>query len=237
MILAVLQARMASTRLRGKVLKPLLDAPMILQQWRRITRSQTISSFVVATSREPEDDILEAFCLHHGMPVMRGDHLDVLTRFTQALDGYPQAKHIVRLTADCPLADPEIIDSCVRLHLQEQPDYTSNCLVRTYPKGLDAEIMTRETLLRLDREAASPEEREHVTLYIYRHKERFRTASERQAEDDSAMRWTVDTPEDFRFVEAVYRALYPTNPDFSWWEVKHFLAKHPDIAAINAPSG
>lgn len=236
MVLAVLQARMASSRLRGKVLRPLLDAPMILQQWRRITRSQTISSFVVATSSEPEDDILEAFCLHHGMPVIRGAHVDVLTRFLQVLPAYPEAQHIVRLTADCPLADPEIIDACVRLHLREQPDYTSNCLARSYPKGLDAEIMTRATLLRLDREAVAADEREHVTLYIYRHKERFRTASERQAEDDSAMRWTVDTPEDFRFVEAVYRALYPSNPDFSWREVKRLLAQHADIAAINAGS-
>ncbi len=235
MILAVLQARMASTRLPGKILRPLLDAPMLLQQWRRITRSKMISSFVVATSDTADDDITEAFCLHHGLPVVRGAHHDVLSRFIQVVDAYPEARHVVRLTADCPLADPEVIDACIRLHLSAQADYTSNCFERSYPKGLDAEIMTIETLRGLGREVVAADEREHVTLHIYRHPEKFRTASERQTDDDSAMRWTVDTRDDFSMVEEVYRALYPSNPEFSWRDVKAFLAAHPQIRALNAP--
>lgn len=231
MILALLQARMASTRLPGKVMMPLLGIPMILQQWRRITRSTGINVFAVATSSAPSDDVLAEFCQAHGMAVFRGAHNDVLARFVAAAHEYPAARHIVRLTADCPLADPEVIDACVALHIQEAADYTSNCIRRTFPKGLDVEVMTRETLARLHQVATTREEREHVTLHVYRNPDSFRIASLSQAADASAMRWTVDTPADFRFVEQIYAALFPSNPMFSRHDVHALLSARPELSA------
>lgn len=214
MILAVLQARMSSTRLPGKVMRPILGEPMIARQIERLRRCETLDRLVVATSLDPSDDPLAAHVEGLGVRVFRGALDDVLGRFQGAALAFGPAAHVVRLTADCPLADPEVIDACVRLHLVSGADYTSNTLQRTYPDGLDVEAMTAAALAAAAAEAEAPFEREHVTPFLYRRPERFRLAQLTQRRDLSDRRWTVDTAEDLLFVERVFAAFAAVGPEF-----------------------
>jgi spore coat polysaccharide biosynthesis protein SpsF len=237
MILAVLQARMSSTRLPGKVMKPLLGRPMMARQIERILRTSTIDQLVVATSDDPSDDIVATFCRAEGIAYHRGSLHDVLDRYHSAAESFGPADHVVRLTADCPLTDPGVIAEAIALHVASGADYTSNSINRTYPVGLDVEVMTLATLSTSWRDAAISQEREHVTMYIYRNPERFRIVELTQSLDLGLMRWTVDTIDDFQMVEKVYGALYPRNPAFTWPDVLAFLQANPDIAAINGALG
>jgi spore coat polysaccharide biosynthesis protein SpsF len=215
MILGVLQARTSSTRLPGKVMRPLLGRPMILRQLERVQRAKTPDRLVVATSTDPSDDTLAAMLEAQGVAVHRGPLEDVLARFLGAIEAHSPAEHVVRLTADCPLADPEVLDACVRLHLEGGYDYTANDHPSTFPRGLDVEVCRTQALLTAGREAVDPAEREHVTLHLYRHPERYRLGCLKRSPDLSRLRWTVDTPADFAFVERVYERLYPSNPAFT----------------------
>jgi spore coat polysaccharide biosynthesis protein SpsF len=215
MILAILQARMSSSRLPGKVMKPILGMPMIGRHIERLNRCESLDRLVVATSREPSDDGLAAYAESLGVRVFRGELEDVLGRFQGAALANGPASHIVRLTADCPLAEPAVIDACVGRHLETGADYTSNTLERTYPDGLDVEVMTLEALAAMTAEARDPYEREHVTPFLYRHPERFAIAQLTRTPSLAGRRWTVDTPEDFEFVSRVYYMLYPTRPRFT----------------------
>lgn len=209
MILAVLQARMSSSRLPGKVMRPVLGAPMIERQLERLRPCETFDRLVAATSLDPSDDPLARHLESLGTPVFRGALDDVLGRFAAAARAHGPAAHVVRLTADCPLADASVIDACVRLHLATRADYTSNTLQRTFPDGLDVEVMTFAALQAAAAEATDPYEREHVTPYLYRRPERFRLAQLTQSRDLSDRRWTVDTAEDLLFVERVFAAFAP----------------------------
>lgn len=231
MPLAILQARMSSTRLPGKVLLPLAGAPMILRQIERVRRARRIGRLVVATSTEASDNPLADVLAEAGVEVHRGPLDDVLARFAGALDAYP-ADHVVRLTGDCPLADPEAIDAAVVLHIESGADYTSNTPVTfAFPKGLDVEVITADALRRAAADAATPEEREHVTWGVWNHPDRYRIAWLKSAEaDDGDIRWTVDQPDDYAFVSEVYAALYRDNPAFTSADIKAFLASHPDLA-------
>jgi spore coat polysaccharide biosynthesis protein SpsF len=214
--LAILQARMTSTRLPGKVMAPLLGEPMIARQIERLRRSRRIDDLLVATSAEPSDDPLAAWCDAAGVALYRGDLHDVLGRFCGALRLYPAARTVLRLTADCPLADWTVIDALVDRHLAEDADYSSNVLTeRTFQHGLDAEVMRSQALFAAEAEATDPYEREHVTPFIYRRPERFRLASLTRTPSYAHLRWTVDLPEDLAFVREVYERLYPANPAFS----------------------
>ena len=214
--LAILQARMTSTRLPGKVMAPVLGEPMIARQIERLRRSRHIGELVVATSAEPSDDPLAAWCEGAGVALYRGDLHDVLGRFCGALRLYPAATGMLRLTADCPLADWTVIDALVERFRAEGADYASNFLTeRTFQHGLDAEIMRPQALLTAEAEAADPYEREHVTPFIYRRPERFRLAGITRTPSYAQLRWTVDLPEDLVFVREVYERLYPANPAFS----------------------
>lgn len=216
MNLAILQARMTSTRLPGKVMAPVLGEPMIGRQLERLARAARLDRIVVATSADASDNPLAAYCEGLGHPVARGSLEDVLDRFKTALDAFPQASTVIRLTADCPLADPEVIDATIARHVEAGADYTSNTpAVRTYPHGLDTEVMRRAALEKAWREAKAPYEREHVTPYIYRRPEVFRIASLSRSPSLAHLRWTVDLPEDLDFVREVYARLYPTNPAFT----------------------
>ncbi len=233
MLLALLQARTGSTRLPGKVLLPILGRPMIERQIERLRRSRRIERFLVATSTHAEDDALAALCGRIGVPCFRGSLDDVLDRFYQAAKAHG-AKHILRLTGDCPLADPLEIDRLVDFYFEGRFDYASNCLEPSFPDGLDAEIFSYETLERAWREARLPSEREHVTLYIVTHGEKFRLGSLRAARDLSHLRWTVDEPEDYEFVRRVYETLYPKNPAFGTEDLLALLDAEPALARINA---
>lgn len=215
MATAVLQARMSSSRLPGKVLRPLLGQPMILRQIERLRRCRRLDRIVVATGDHPSDDILAETLAGTGLEVVRGPPEDVLGRFLKVIETLGLTGDMVRLTADCPLADPDVIDACIDLRREGGFDYASNGQVRTWPRGLDVEAFTVEALQQAGAEAVSDYDREHVTPWLYRPGSPFRRGDLVQARDDSALRWTVDLPEDFAFVERVYAALYPKTPAFT----------------------
>jgi spore coat polysaccharide biosynthesis protein SpsF len=233
MILAVLQARMSSTRLPGKVLRDLAGAPMLARQAERLARSCRINRLVLATSDQPDDDAVARLGESLGLGVHRGPLNDVLARFVGALEAFGPAAHVVRLTGDCPLADHRVIDDLVDLHLARGADYSNNTGDRrTFPHGLDAEIMRSEVLRTAAAEATDPYDREHVTPFIYHRPERFRVAFLMSGEDHGEARWTVDVPDDFDFVRAVYEGLYPSDPAFTSDDVRRFVDEHPSLANI-----
>jgi spore coat polysaccharide biosynthesis protein SpsF len=231
-MLAIVQARMSSTRLPGKVMRSILGQPMIFRQVERLRRATTIDRILVATSEREDDDVLAGFCHGIGLEVFRGDIADVLDRFHGALEQAGRPEHFLRLTADCPLADPTVIDACVKRHLASGADYTHNTPGRTFPKGLDVEVCRSEVLDLAWFHASSPYDREHVTPYIYGRPKRFRIE---QVTRDPPLRyrWTVDTPEDFRFVADVYTALYPADPAFTSVDVLDWQAAHPERVLVN----
>ncbi len=233
MILAVLQARTGSTRLPGKVLMPILGEPMLVRQIERVRRCRRIDQLTIATTVDIEDDPIATLCMKLDLPCFRGSRDDVLDRFYQAAaDYHPQ--HLVRLTGDCPLADPEIIDACIALHLEGGYDYTSNIQPPSYPDGLDVEVMTFATLQNAWETADTVMAREHVTYYIYQHPELFKMTNLENEIDFSSLRWTVDEKEDFEFVTRVYQALYPDNPAFDLHDVLALLDKSPGLRQINS---
>ena len=233
MILAVLQARMSSTRLPGKVMADVAGAPMLLRQIERLRRCRRLDRIVVATSTDPSDDALAAFLALSDIPLHRGPLDDVLARYVGALEAFGPADVLVRLTGDCPLADPEVIDATVDLLLERDLDYAANTPAhRTYPKGLDVEAMKAKSILRAGREAQAPYEREHVTPYLYRHPELFRQDFLSQDADEGEVRWTVDRPDDLEFVRAVYDALYPNKRAFTSDEVRAFVRSRPDLHGL-----
>jgi len=233
MNLAILQSRMSSSRLPGKVLAPILGQPMILRQVERLRRARRLDRLVVATSTDPSDDILAEVCRAADIECERGSLDDVLDRFWQVAHKYLPA-NVVRLTADCPLIDAELVDEVVAFHIDHGFDYTSNVLDPTFPDGLSAEVVRSECLERASREARLPSEREHVTPYFYKHRDLFRVGSYRGEPDLSALRWTVDHPEDLQFVRSVYAALYPSNPAFGTQDVLALLDREPALRSINA---
>jgi spore coat polysaccharide biosynthesis protein SpsF len=223
---------MSSTRLPGKVMAEVAGAPMILRQIERLRRSRRLDGVLAATSTDPSDDGLAAMLALHDIPVHRGPLDDVLARFEGAMKAHP-AEVVVRLTADCPLADPEVIDATVALLVDRGLDYAANTPAhRTYPKGLDVEVVRVERLLQAAREAKDPYEREHVTPYLYRHPEMFAQDFISQAADEGEVRWTVDRPDDLAFVREVYGALYPGRPAFTSEDVRAFVRSRPDLAML-----
>lgn len=231
-ILAILQARVSSSRLPGKVMKPILGQPMLARQIERLARCRGFERLIVATSEDASDDAIERLCRQLGIACYRGSLADVLDRIYQA--ALPDAPdHVVRLTGDCPLADPALIDALIDFHLAQGYDYSSNCHIPSLPDGLDAEVMRFFALEAAWREARLPSEREHVTPFIRKHAERFRIGLWRNPVDLSQLRWTVDEAEDFEFVSRVYAALYPSNPAFGMQDVLDLLARQPELAAIN----
>lgn len=233
MILGVVQARVSSTRLPGKVLAPILGEPMLARQLERVKRARRLDEVAVATSTDASDDPLEAVCERAGVACFRGSLDDVLDRFRAAAEHFG-ATHVVRLTGDCPLTDPAVVDATVAAHVEGGFDYTSNVDPPTFPDGLDVEVLTARTLETAWREARLPSEREHVTPYVRTHGDRFRLGCVSNGEDLSALRWTVDEPRDLAFVTAVYEALYPADPAFGMADVLALLARRPELAELNA---
>lgn len=232
-VLAILQARTSSARLPGKVLEPILGEPMVLRQIERVGRSRLVGDLVLATSSDPSDDRLASVCERAGVEVFRGSLDDVLDRFHAAAAGRDPA-HVVRLTADCPLADPLVIDAVIELHLSGAFDYTSNTLVPTFPDGLDVEVVAMAVLETAWREATSERDREHVMPFVWSQPDRFALGSYEAADDTSGLRWTVDEPADLELVRAVYEGLYPADPAFGTQQVLEFLHDHPKLIALNS---
>lgn len=197
---------------------------MILRQIERIRRSRTLDRLVVATSTDRTDDELFELLLDEGIEVRRGPLDDVLSRFVRIVDEL-SPKTVIRLTGDNPLVDPEVIDLVVDAHLATGVDYTSNSLVHTFPHGLDVECVRTEALRKLIELELDAAEREHVTLGIYTRPSLFSLHAVTQRSDHSDLRWTVDYPDDFAFVEAVYGALYAAEPAFGQEDVLALISR------------
>lgn len=223
----VVQARMGSTRLPGKVLKDIAGRPMLSYQMERLRRVKRAERIVVATTDQPADDAVERFCQKEKIACVRGSEHDVLARYHLAIERFP-ADVVVRITADCPLIDPAIVDEAIAAY---EPDYVSNMLETTYPYGMAVEVFSAQALREAHREAKDPAEREHVTPFIWRRPQRYRLKSLTMTPNLSHHRWTVDTPEDF---ELVSRLLKTLKPHFTLQDVLAVLDQHPDWCAINA---
>lgn len=232
-VLAVLQARTSSSRLPGKVLLPILGQPMLLRQIERLKRCRDIDRLLVATSTDPTDDPLAKLCAEHGLDCFRGSLPDVLARFVEAARTV-NPEVVVRLTGDCPLADPSLIDAVIRRFLASDFDYLSNCEPPTYPDGLDVEVLRLSCLEEAQREAVLPSHREHVTLFVRRQPTRYRLGNYADTVDRSTLRWTVDELQDYEFVRSVYEALYPDKPDFTTADIYSLLETVPQLLTINS---
>jgi len=228
-VLAIVQARMASSRLPGKVLMDVEGMPMIGRQLERIKEAKLVSEIVVATSVDSSDDELVEFVEGFGVNVQRGPLQDVLQRFIEVLDVY-DFTDIVRLTADCPLADSDVIDGTIEMFLNSNFDYVSNCLFRTFPRGLDVEVFNDKALREVAKNDKRAMSREHVTYGIYTRADLYSTANFSQKPSFDYFRWTVDTQDDLDFVRNVYKNLYPANTNFRQVEILRWLEEHPEYA-------
>ena len=233
MIVGILQARMQSSRLPGKVMLKILGKPMLALQLERIARCRNIDKLVVATSHQQADDPIAILCETLAVACFRGSLNDVLDRYYRAAEQYA-AKHVVRLTGDCPLCEPIVIDNTIDIHLAESRDYTSNFHPTCFPDGLDVEVFRFEVLKTAWQRAKLPSHREHVTAYIYQNAGLFNLGSYTQSPDRSNLRWTVDEAEDFEFVTHIYEALYPDKQNFTWEDILNYRKTNPAIFQLNS---
>jgi len=224
---------MNSTRFPGKIMRKILGKPLLGYLVERLRCSARIGDIVVATTVHPQDDPVAALARGLGLKVFRGSEQNVLDRFHGAATTFG-ARHIMRITADCPLIDPDLLDSLIAYYFSNAFDYASNNNPPTLPDGLDAEVFTFEALDRAHTHAALPSEIEHVTPYILNHPEFFRIGTWSYHKDLSHLRWTVDEPEDFELVRRVIEALYPGNSGFRTGDVLDLLRRRPELGTINA---
>lgn len=231
-ILAVIQARCGSTRLPDKVLLPLEGRTVLEHVINRVKNSKKISDLIVATTTLKKDLKIVKLCETLKVKVFCGSENDVLDRFYFAAKPY-SPKHIVRITADCPLIDSKIIDEVIEKHLKTNADYTSNVIEETYPDGEDVEVFTFKALRTAFNESVLPSEREHVTPYIKKHPELFKLVSVKHKKDLSKKRWTLDNAEDYEFIKKIYEKLYPLNNFFGINEILNFLEKNKYLEKIN----
>ena len=234
--IAIIQARVGSSRLPGKVLRDIGGQPMLYRVVVRARHAQTVGRVVVATTTDAGDDPVEAFCNQQGFPVFRGDPFDVLDRYYQAAATF-QAETVVRLTADCPLLDPAEIDRTVRAFQAAGVDFAANRLPppwkRTTPIGMDTEVVTMTALSRAWQEADARYAREHVMPYLYEAPGRFKTLLVNHAPDWGDVRLTVDTPEDLELIRRI-TAHFGNGNDFGMAEAVQYLQSHPELSEINA---
>jgi spore coat polysaccharide biosynthesis protein SpsF len=228
---AIIQARMASTRLPGKVLLDLGGDTVLARVVHRVRRSKLIGQIVIATTKDSRDDPIVAECQRLGVTCFRGEELDVLDRYYRAVEA-ANADAIVRITSDCPLIEPEIIDKVILAFLDRNPDYASNTRTRTYPRGLDTEIMTAAALARAWGEARRDYQRAHVTPYLYENPDQFHILQVVGERDYSDHRWTLDTPEDLAFLRALY-ARMGSDDHVQWLELLSLLEREPELVEIN----
>lgn len=229
----IVQARMGSTRLPGKVLLPVLGRPLLDHLLDRLDRVASPHRTIVATTTLAEDDAIERLCSARGIPVHRGSAEDVLDRYVGAA-GVAGAPTVARVTGDCPLIDPQIVDRVVARFRTARFDYVSNTLERTFPRGLDVEVFTRQALDEAGREAREPYEREHVTPFLYRNPARFRLSNVANDRNEGSERWTVDTPEDLALVSRIISELGASVADAGIHEIRSVLDANPHWRLINA---
>lgn len=229
--LAVIQARMGSSRLPNKVLKDLCGKPALWHVIHRVKKSKLIDEIVIATTIEKQDLKIVKFCADNGIRVFIGSEADVLDRYYQAARLF-KPDNVVRITSDCPLHDSDIIDSVIEKHIKENNDYTSNTIQPTFPDGLDCEVMKYSALEKAWENAAMTSEREHVTQYLIKN-DIFKKGCLLNSVNKESERWTLDTDADYEFIRSVYSELYYKNPEFSSADIYGLLEEKPEIRKIN----
>ena len=233
MIVGILQARMGSSRLPGKVLMGILGKPMLMLQIERLKRARMIDLLVVATTTNGLDDVIEDLCVLNGIYCFRGSENDLLDRYYQAAKKYG-ADYIVRLTGDDPLTDPALIDKMINKIKVKQCAVVTNSLMPTYPEGLDVTVLSFNALNEAWQSANLQSQREHVTPYVFDPSNGFDIYHFQQKDDRSDLRWTVDYKEDFLFVKTIYECLYIQDESFSTGDVYHLLQEIPSLQILNS---
>jgi len=229
----IVQARMASTRLPGKVMMKVSGKTLLEHLILRLKKVRQADEIIIATTENKADDIIAEHSKGLGIKVFRGSEENVLERY------YLAAKEagltvIVRVTSDCPVMDPEMVDRCISFFFEKQPaDYISNCMKRSFPVGLDVEVFSFDALERTHREAEEAPEKEHVAPYMYRHPEKFKLAFLENDKDESSYRLTVDTAEDLELIKKIYEVLYPKDRLFGAQMVMELFKKRPELKKIN----
>ncbi len=233
-VVGIVQTRMGSSRLPGKVLKPVLGVPVLEWCMERLLHCRNIAEVVIATTEHLRDEVICDFAKQKGYLCSRGSEEDVLGRYWKAARERG-ADAVVRLTSDCPLIDPEITDRVVARHLESpENDLTSNVFTRTFPRGFDTEVLSMDCLDRIHAEVLEPIYREHVTNYIHDYPEKFRIAEVVNSEDSSHLRLCVDTDEDLALIQKVFEELFPLNPHFGHREIYELFRRKPDLCQVNA---
>ncbi len=229
----IIQARMGSTRLPGKVLLPLHGRPVLDWVVRRSESAYQVNRAVVATSELAEDDAIVEWCKDNGVTCVRGSSDDVLARFLHTVELFP-CDNVVRITADCPLVDPGIIDSILALHLEAGADYSSNEVPPTFPVGFDTEVIKTDVLNKIGKLAALKSHREHVTLYVRENTADFKIVNLDSTIDGRKMRLTLDRPEDYQVLQDLMRYLSPVDHLFSYYQILQVVRNHPEILQANS---
>lgn len=231
-IIAIIQARVGSTRLPRKVLLDLEGKTVLEHVIERVRASKLPNDIIVATTINKDDLEIVKLCTNQDISVYCGSENDVLDRYFQASRLF-EADHIVRITSDCPLIDPKLIDDVITLHLNEKADYTSNTIKRTFPDGEDVEVFSYEALKKAWEMATLTSEREHVTPYIWKNPGIFKLANLTCEENISHKRWTLDNPEDYEFIKMIYRNLYNKKRLFDMEAILKFVNENPETEKIN----
>lgn len=231
-IVSIVQARMESARLPGKVLMDIEGQTMLARVIERTKRARMLDDIIVATTDRPADIAIVEACEQVGVAVFRGDSEDVLDRYYQTAQTH-KADIIVRITSDCPLIEPNIIDQIIATFLQNKADYASNTITRSFPRGLDTEVFSTGALERAWREAEQQYYREHVTPYFYQNPSQFNLKDFTNTEDFSNLRWTVDRQKDLIVVRRIYSRL-PADRFLSWREIVKLVYREPELLTINS---
>lgn len=233
-IVAIIQARMGSTRLPGKILKKINSRPLLSYQIERLQHSQYIDELVIATTKKKQDDLIVQFCKENAISYFRGSETDVLARYYEAALAF-KADAIVRITSDCPIIDVQVVDKTIQYFIDNGKfDYVSNTVERTYPRGLDTEIFSFEALEKAYKEAVLERDREHVTAYFYTNPTVFSIGYIKNDMDYSKYRWTVDTEEDFELIKKIIQALYVKKTLFTLKDTINVMKENPTWFNINA---
>jgi spore coat polysaccharide biosynthesis protein SpsF len=223
---------MSSTRLPGKVLMPLSGKPMLCRLIERVRRVKYPCHVVIATTNNDMDELIVQWCRSMGVVHHRGSEHDVLQRYYEAAS-LAKCDAVIRITSDCPLLDPALIDLAIETYMGASVDYLSNMHPPTWPYGMAVEIFSFDALSAAKQEAQDPSEREHVTPFMYRRPERFLTKNLVRQVDLSHLRWTVDTPEDYSLVKRLFEAAYARDPHFDLQTLMHVIEDNPEWSNIN----
>jgi spore coat polysaccharide biosynthesis protein SpsF len=236
-IVTVVQARMSSSRLPGKVMLPVLGKPLLIRMLERVQAAKLIGQLVVATSTNSDDDSIERLCAEENLTCFRGHLTDLLDRHYEVAKFY-KADAVVKIPSDCPLIDPAVIDKVLKKFIEnDRYDFVSNLHPATYPDGNDVEIMSFEALECAWKDATKDYEREHTTPFIWENDDSFGIGNaewETGLDYSTSHRWTIDFPEDYEFIRKVYEELYPQNPAFGLNDILNLIKQKPEIAEINS---